>query len=61
MIINVTYDSSVGSAPTGFTSVVNAVVQYYESTFTNPIAVNIDVGYGEVDNQALGSGALGES
>lgn len=61
MIINVTYDSSVGSAPASFTSTVNAVVQYFETQFVNPITVNIDVGYGEIAGQSLGSGALGES
>jgi len=61
MIINVTFDSSVGSAPAGFTSTVNAVVQYFETQFTDPITLNISVGYGEVGGQALGSGALGES
>jgi len=61
MIINVTYDSSVSSAPASFISTVNAVVQYFETEFVNPITINIDVGYGEVDGQLLGSGALGES
>src|SRR5262249_44239952 len=61
MIINVTYDSSVSSAPAGFTTTVNAVVQYFQSQFTDPITINISVGYGEVGGQALGSGALGES
>jgi hypothetical protein len=61
MIINVTYDSSVSSAPASFTATVNAVVQYFETEFVNPITVNIDVGYGEVAGQSLGSGALGES
>ena len=61
MIINVTFDSSVGSAPAGFIATVDAVVQYYENQFTDPITVNIDVGYGEVDGQALSPGALGES
>jgi hypothetical protein len=60
MIINVTFDSSVGSAPAGFTSTVNAVVQYFETQFTDPITLNISVGYGEVGGQALGSGALGD-
>ncbi len=61
MIINVTYDSSVSSAPASFTSTVNAVVQYFETEFVNPITINIDVGYGEVGGQLLGTGALGES
>ena len=61
MIINVTYDSSVSSAPAGFTATVNAVVQYFDSLFTDPVTINIDVGYGEVGGTALGAGALGES
>src|SRR6266581_4162748 len=33
LVINVTYDASVASAPAGFTSDVAAVVQYFESHF----------------------------
>ncbi len=61
MIINVTYDTSVSSAPSAFKAAIAAAVQFLENTFTNPISVNIDVGYGEVDGQTLGNGALGES
>jgi VCBS repeat-containing protein len=61
LVINVTYDTSVNSAPSGFTADVASVVQWFEKTFTNPITINIDVGYGEVDGQSLSSGALGES
>src|SRR5271166_5792003 len=61
LVINVTYDQSQSSLPAGFVAAVNYVVNYYESVFTNPVTVNIDVGYGEIDGQSLGSGALGES
>src|SRR5690242_12035820 len=61
LIINVNYDSSASSAPAGFTSVVSSVVQWFESHFNDPITVTIDVGFGEVDGQSLGSGALGSS
>ena len=40
---------------------VDAVVSYYESHFSNPVTITIDVGYGEVGGQPLQSGALGES
>jgi VCBS repeat-containing protein len=60
-VINVTYDQSLSSLPSGFVAAINYVVSYYESIFTSPITVNIDVGYGEIDGQALSSGALGES
>ncbi|MGN6750863.1 MAG: hypothetical protein ACTHJS_19990, partial [Xanthobacteraceae bacterium] len=61
LVINIVYDSSVANAPAGFTADVQAVVNYFESHFSNPITITIDVGYGEVDGSSLGSGALGES
>jgi hypothetical protein len=36
-------------------------VQWFEQTFTNPVTININVGYGEVNGQSLSSSALGES
>jgi hypothetical protein len=61
LTINITYDSSVSSAPSAFETAISDAVNYYESVFTNPITINIDVGYGEVDGQSLESGALGQS
>ena len=63
---HVTYDSSVGKAPAGFTSVVQQVADFFAASFQNPISgqhmtINIDVGYGEVDNMRMGPGAIGES
>ena len=60
-VINITWDSSVASAPSGFTSAVIAAAQYLESEFTNAVTVNIDIGYGEVAGTSLGSGVLGAS
>jgi hypothetical protein len=40
---------------------VSQVVQYFETHFTDPVTINISVGYGEVFNQSLSAGALGES
>jgi hypothetical protein len=60
-VINITWDSSAASAPTAFkTAIINAV-QYLESQFTDPVTINIDVGYGEVAGTSLGSSALGSS
>ncbi|MGO8912843.1 MAG: NF038122 family metalloprotease, partial [Bradyrhizobium sp.] len=61
MQINVTFDSSVANAPTGFVAAINYVVSYYDSLFTNNVTINLDVGYGEVAGQTLASNALGES
>ena len=61
MQINIVYNSSVNNAPAAFETDVNIAVQYLESLFTNPITITIDVGYGEIDGQSLGSNDLGES
>jgi hypothetical protein len=59
--INVSYDSSVAAAPPQFTTIVADVVEFFDSTFSNPITINIDVGWGEVDGLALSARSLGES
>jgi hypothetical protein len=40
---------------------VNYVVNYFDQLFTNPVTVNIAVGYGEIDGYTLASNALGVS
>lgn len=60
-VINIIWDASVRSAPVGFTAGVMAAVQYLERQFTDPVTINISVGYGEVAGSPLGSGYLGES
>jgi hypothetical protein len=61
LVINIVFDASCANAPAGFEAGVEAVVSYFESHFSNPITITIDVGYGEVDGQSLGVGALAES
>ena len=61
LVINVVYDSSVASAPAGFTQTIANVVNFYESQFSTPATITIDVGYGEIDGQSVVPGALGES
>jgi autotransporter passenger strand-loop-strand repeat protein/T5SS/PEP-CTERM-associated repeat protein len=61
MVIDVSYDASVASAPAGFETTVNAAVAYLESLFSTPITITIDVGYGEVDGTPLSDSDLGES
>src|ERR1019366_3808756 len=59
-VINISWDSSVSSAPTGFVTAVQNAVQFLESQFQDPVTITIDVGYGEVNGSSLGSGVLGE-
>src|SRR5262249_6765959 len=61
MNINLTFDSSTNSAPSAFFAAMNAVAQFLDNVFANPITVNITVGYGRINGQALISGALGQS
>ena len=60
LVINIIWDSSVANAPAAFKSVVESVVQFYESEFCNPVTLNIDVGWGEVAGTPVTT-ALGES
>src|SRR6185312_7603217 len=61
LVINVTYDQPTSSLPSGFIAAVNYVVNYFESLFSTPTTVNIDVGYGEIGGQSMEANALGES
>ena len=61
MQINVTFDQPLSGLPTGFVSAIDYVVNYLDQAFSNPVVINVDVGYGEIAGQSLGSGALGES
>jgi hypothetical protein len=61
MNINLTFDQAANMLPAGFVASINAVVQFYDTHYDNPITVNIDVGYGEIDGSPLQPGALGES
>src|SRR2546423_4628086 len=59
MIFNISFDASVGSAPSLFKTVVNAVAQFFQNAYSDNVAVNINVGYGEIGGQTLT--ALGQS
>ncbi len=59
--INISWDASVANAPTGFTTDVLNAVYYLESQYTDPVTINIAVGYGEYGGASLPSGALGAS
>lgn len=61
LVINISWDSSVSSAPSGFTTAVMNAAQYLESQISDPVTINIAVGYGEVGGQTLGSSTLGAS
>jgi hypothetical protein len=51
MQINLIPDSSVGSAPAGFTAAVQAAADVYDQDFPGNYTVNIAYGWGTFDNQ----------
>ena len=61
LVFNVTYDSSVVSAPAAFQTAFQDAINLYQTTYTDPITINIDVGWGEVDGNPLNPGNLGQS
>jgi hypothetical protein len=61
LVINPTYDSSVSSAPAAFKTAFQSAVNYFQTSFSDPATVNINVGWGEIAGGSIASGALGES
>ncbi len=61
MTFEISWDSSVASAPAAFETDVLAAFQFYANLFTNKVTLYYDVGYGEVDGAPLSSGDLGEN
>ena len=56
--INVTYDQSVSSASnvSAIETAFNQVVKTFEADFSNPVTINVDVGWGEVDTKPIAAG-----
>ncbi len=52
LTFNVTYDSSVLNAPSSFKTAFQDAINFYQKTFNNPIAININVGWGEIAGTA---------
>jgi hypothetical protein len=61
MTINAFFDSSTSAAPAGFFTAFNDVIQFYEASFSDPITINLRVGWGTINGFPLDPGALGES
>ena len=61
MTFVVTWDSSVASAPAAFMTDVEEAFQFYADTFSNPVTLYYNVGFGERGGTPLGSSDLGTS
>jgi len=60
MQIQFTYDASVAAAPAGFTAALSYVAGVLDALITNPITVNINVGWNEIGGVTLPAGAVAE-
>jgi hypothetical protein len=58
---NLSWDSSVGSAPAGFRNAAIAAAAGLAATFSNNVVVNIQMGYGEVGGNPISAGAAAQS
>lgn len=61
LVFDVSFDASVGAAPAGFESAFQDAINLYQTTYTDPITINIHVGWGEINGNPLNPGNLGQS
>jgi hypothetical protein len=61
LLFDVSHDASVANAPPAFQTAFQDAISSYQSTYTDPITINIDVGWGEIDGNPLNPGNLGQS
>src|ERR1700761_6544233 len=61
MQINLIFDDPISTLPTDFVAGVEAAAARFAALFTDNITFNLHVGFGEVNGQAMGATALGES
>ena len=61
LTFNLTFDASTVGAPAGFFTAVNNAIQFYQTNFTDPITLNLHVGWGKINGQNLSPGAFGQS
>jgi hypothetical protein len=58
---NLTFDASTAAAPAGFFTAFDDAIQFYQANFTDPITINLQVGWGKINGQNLSPGAFGQS
>jgi hypothetical protein len=59
MRINLSFDASVSNASSRWIESVEQAANFLDAIISDPITVNFQIGYGEVEGQELGAGVLG--
>jgi hypothetical protein len=58
---NLTFDASTAGAPAAFFTAFNNEIQFYQALFSDPIVINLHVGWGDINGSPLNPGNLGQS
>src|ERR1017187_8634000 len=61
LTFNLTYDSSTVGAPADFFTAFQYAINFYQTNYTDPITINLQVGWGKINGQNLSPGNLGQS
>ena len=61
LVFNITYDSSIDSAPAGLKSAFQDATQVFTSAYSDPMTINISVGWGELAGLGLSPPNIGQS
>src|SRR5215469_11020680 len=61
LLFNVTFDSTTSTAPAGFFTAFNDAIQFFEATYSDPITINLQVGWGKINGNNLNPGNLGQT
>ena len=60
LTFNMTYNTSTAGAPTAFFSAFQDAINFYQSSYEDPITINIQAGWGKIEGQNLAPGNLGQ-
>jgi hypothetical protein len=61
LAFHVTFDSSVIGAPVEFVPAFDNAIDFLEASYSDPITINLRVGWGEVAGRSLTPGDIGQS
>jgi hypothetical protein len=61
LTFNLTYDASTVGAPAGFFTAFQAAIDFYQSAYSDPITINLQVGWGQINGHSLNPGNIGQS
>jgi hypothetical protein len=60
LVITPIFENSwTANAPSGATTVVNNVISEFEGLYSNPVTINVQFGWGDINGSALPNNALG--